>query len=67
MPHRFIVGKEITTVLQEVHSGECGEHQGGSRLAKQIMHLEYYWPTMEADIVSFARRCKVSQQSSCTA
>lgn len=38
-PLRCIVGEEITTILLEVHSSECGEHQGRSRLAKQIMHL----------------------------
>lgn len=57
-PLRCIVGEEITTVLREIHSGECDEHQGYSRLAKQIMHLGYYWPTMEANSLSFARICQ---------
>lgn len=50
-----IDGDEVTTVLKEVHIGDCGEHQGGSRLFKKILELGYYWPTLEADSLSFAR------------
>lgn len=58
---RCIASEQTTTILREVHSGECGEHQGGFRLAKQVMHVGYYWPTMEADLLSFARRCQSCQ------
>lgn len=48
-PLKCIVGEQITMVLREVHAGECDEHQWGSRLTKQVMHLGYYWQTVEAD------------------
>lgn len=40
---------------------ESGEHQRGSRLSKQVMHLGYCCLTMEADSLSFARRCRARQ------
>lgn len=51
---RYIAGDKVTRVLEEVHSGECGRHQAGSRLFKQIVHIGYHWPTIEADAVFFA-------------
>lgn len=61
VPLRCIAGDEVTTVLKEVHSGDCGEHQGGSKLFKKILQLGYYWPTMEADSLTFARKCQACQ------
>lgn len=58
---RCIVGDEITNALQKVYAGECGERQGGLRLSKQIMHLSYYEPTMEANSLPFTRRCQTCQ------
>lgn len=60
-PLRCIVGEQITMVLREVHSDEGSEHQGGSRLPKQVMHLGYYWLTMQADSLSFTPRCQACQ------
>lgn len=57
-PPTCIVCDEVTRVLKEVHSKDCGKQQEGSRLLKQLIHLGYYWPTTKADATSFARRCK---------
>lgn len=43
-PLRCISGDEVASVLKEVHSGDCDEHQGGSRLLKKVLHLGYCWP-----------------------
>lgn len=43
---------------QDVHAGECGEHQRGPRLSKQIMHL---WLNMEADSLTFTQRWQACQ------
>lgn len=59
-PLRCIAGDEVVKVLKEVHSKDCDEHWGGSRLFKKIMHLGYYWPTMEADAV-VTRKCQTRQ------
>lgn len=52
----------MTRVLKEVHSGD--EHQDGSRLFKQLIHLGYYWATMEANAASFAQMCQACQLNS---
>lgn len=54
MPIRCIVGDEVDGVLKEVHARDCGKDQRGLKLFKQIVHLDYYWPTLEADDMSFA-------------
>lgn len=38
---RCIEGDEVARVLKEVCLGDCGEHQEGSRLFRQIIHLGY--------------------------
>lgn len=37
---------------KEVHEGICDEHQGGSKIFKQLTSLSYYWPIVEADASS---------------
>ena len=37
------------------------EHQGGTRLFAHLLHLVYYWSTMEADCCEFVRRCHECQ------
>ncbi|PKI36682.1 hypothetical protein CRG98_042927 [Punica granatum] len=43
--------------MEEVHGGNCGPHMNGLMLAKKIMHLGYYWSTMETDCVKHVRHC----------
>lgn len=38
-PLKCITVGELTRVLREVHTEDYGEHQGGSRLYHQIIHL----------------------------
>lgn len=48
-----ITGNKVTKILEEVHLGGCSEYQGGSRLYQQIIHLGYYWSTLEADATAW--------------
>ena len=34
---------------KEVHSGECGEHQGKKKFYRCLLQMGYYWPTMKRD------------------
>ncbi|XXG47534.1 hypothetical protein AAC387_Pa02g2168 [Persea americana] len=47
--------------LKEVHVGLCGAHQAGPKLYDQIKRLGYYWPTMVADAMQFAKHCQQCQ------
>lgn len=43
-PMRYPPGNEMTMVIKKVHFKDCCEHQGGTKLSKQLIHLGYYWP-----------------------
>jgi len=48
-------------VLKEAHDGICEAHQPGPKLKDRLHRLGYYWPTMIADAIQYARRCKSCQ------
>ena len=48
-------------VIKKAHDGICGAHQPGPKLKDQLHRLSYYWPTMIADAVEYAKRCKFCQ------
>lgn len=58
-PHRCLAGNEIAAVLKGAHEPE---HQGGTKLYQHLLHLGYYWPTMEDYSISFVRRCQACQK-----
>lgn len=55
--HRSIEGtliwclnqEEALTTLTEVHNGICGSHFSGMTLAKNLLRMGYYWPTMDRE------------------
>ena len=59
---RCLGPEEAKEMIKEVHSGECGEHQGKKKLYRCLLQMGYYWPTMKKDVVEFVK--KVSQLSS---
>ena len=48
-------------MIKEVHSGECGEHQGKKKFYRCLLQMGYYWPTMKKDAVEFVKRCHSCQ------
>ena len=49
--------------LDEVHSGDCGNHASGETLAYQILRMGYYWPTIHQDALQFAQSCEACQRT----
>ncbi|XP_042400975.1 uncharacterized protein LOC121991009 [Zingiber officinale] len=41
--------EDIDYILREVHQGTCGGHPGGRSLARKILLVGYFWPTLQAD------------------
>ena len=41
--------------LKEVHTRICGSHMSGIVLAKKILWVGYYWPTLEHDAYEFLK------------
>ena len=60
--YRWCIAKErIQEVMAEIYVGVYGAHQSGPKLHMQLKRLGYYWPTMIADCINYARRCQVCQ------
>ena len=55
-------GEKARRVMEEVHSGSCGNHSGGRSLAVKTKRHGYYWPTMIKDCEKFARKCEKCQR-----
>ena len=58
---RCLSNLEAQEVLKEAHDGICGAHQPGPKLKDRLHRLGYYWSTMIADAIQYARRCKACQ------
>ena len=54
-PLRCLGPEEAREMLEEVHLGECKEHQGRKKLYRCILRMGYYWPTMKKDAVEFMK------------
>jgi len=51
----------VQEVIKEAHDGICGAHQPDPKLKDRMHKLGYYWLTMIADAVQYARQCKSYQ------
>jgi len=58
---RCLSNSEAQEVIKEAHDGICGAHQAGLKLKDRLHRLDYYWPTMIADAIEYAKRCKACQ------
>ncbi|KAJ6850213.1 uncharacterized protein M6B38_265620 [Iris pallida] len=58
---RCLSENKAKQILREAHDGVCGAHQPGPKLQDRIRRMGYYWPSMIADAVDYARRCKACQ------
>lgn len=56
-PLQCLGPKEAKEMLKEVHSDECGEHQGLKKLYRYILRMGYYWPCLKRDTVEFVKKC----------
>ena len=54
--HSMEFSKEAEDTLREIHAGLCGAHQVRPKLHDQIQRLRYYWPTIIADSMQFAKK-----------
>jgi len=52
---------EAQEVLKEAYDDKYGAHQSSLKLKDQLQRLRYYWPTMIADAIQYARTCKSCQ------
>ena len=43
--------------ISAAHDGICGGHFSGPTITKCLMHMGYYWPTMEHDCIDYVKKC----------
>ncbi|XP_043809522.1 uncharacterized protein LOC110605970 [Manihot esculenta] len=54
--------EETTRVMEEIHHGICGAHEGAGTLANKVFRQGYCWPTVKKETEEFVRRCDVCQR-----
>ncbi|XP_031096999.1 uncharacterized protein LOC116001249 [Ipomoea triloba] len=52
---------EAKLVMTELHSGLCSAYQGGRALARRIMLIGYYWPSIQLDCEALTKSCESCQ------
>ena len=58
---RCLGPKEVKEIIKEVHSGECGEHQGKKKLYRCLLQMGYYWPAIKKDTAEFVKNVTVAK------
>ncbi|XP_049401665.1 uncharacterized protein LOC125865512 [Solanum stenotomum] len=58
---RCVDVEEAEKIMNEIHTGVCGQHMNGYVLAKKILRAGYYWLTMERDCFRFVKKCHQCQ------
>ncbi|XP_058181186.1 uncharacterized protein LOC131299618 [Rhododendron vialii] len=58
---RCLTTAESIRVMEEVHQGVCGDHQGSRMLAYKLLRLGYYWPSIQKDCNSMVQKCEKCQ------
>ncbi|XP_073290649.1 uncharacterized protein [Primulina huaijiensis] len=57
---KCLAENEVEYVLRDIHEGCCGEHLGGTFLARKAILVGFLWPKMNQDAVQLVRACKGS-------
>ncbi|XP_043811052.1 uncharacterized protein LOC122723320 [Manihot esculenta] len=57
-----VSSEEAVKVMEEIHRGMYGAHEGAGTLANKIFRQGYYWPTVKKEAEEFVRRCDVCQR-----
>ena len=55
---------ESNNVLREVHEGACDNHSGARASVHKVIHVGYYWPTIQADAKAYIKACDQCQRFS---
>jgi hypothetical protein len=52
---------EAKSILEEIHEGVCGSHQGAKTIAFRAFRAGFYWPTVKTDASELVKRCEKCQ------
>ena len=59
---KCLTEEDSTWVLEEVHAGLCGNHEGARALVHKLLAYGYFWLSMRKDTRDFIRRCDPCQR-----
>ena len=48
---------ESLYVLKDVHEEACGNHSGVRSLVYKMVHVGYYWPSLQVDAKAYVKSC----------
>lgn len=54
---RCLGTEEVEGVLKEVHEDCCDNHLGGRALARKVILVGYFWPTLNRDVIRLVKVC----------
>jgi hypothetical protein len=54
---KCIEQEESIKLLEEIHSGTCGNHAASRTLVGKAFHVGFYWPSAVADVEKLVRHC----------
>ncbi|MCO5574477.1 hypothetical protein L7F22_028262 [Adiantum nelumboides] len=55
--------EEYIPILQQAHSGQAGGHFSAKKMAKSILYIGIWWPTLFMDAEEFVKRCDDCQRT----
>ncbi|MCO5596584.1 hypothetical protein L7F22_050649 [Adiantum nelumboides] len=55
--------EEYVLILQQAHSGQAGGHFSAEKMAKSILYVGIWWPTLFMDAEEFVKRCDDCQRT----
>ena len=62
-PYLLCVHPELTeSLLEEMHEGICGSHNGGRSLAHRAITQGYWWPNMQREALEYIKKCDQCQR-----
>lgn len=59
---RCLTKKQGIAILEQIHSGECGNHFAGRSLAHKALTQGYWWPYMRDHAKAVSKRCESCQK-----
>ena len=61
---RCVHPTEVKELIEEIHEGSCGANVAGRTLLQRVMTQGYYWQTMRAVCITYAKKCDKCQRFS---
>ena len=59
---RCVTYSEVPNILAHCHTYSCGGHFGPNKTAAKVWECGYFWPSLNADVNEFVRRCDRCQR-----